>query len=210
MSEKTEANVRKFDTGATRDTEEGKIDYEGFLSPTALARFGQYMHKHRHQSDGSLRDSDNWQKGIPIPVYVKSLIRHVVAVWTLFRSGDNLSDEQEDSLCAVLFNSWGMLHENLKARKMVDKPVGKPAPVYPRYFLDSDDVRFRGKTTLLVVRYRDDFGMQVYQDESRSPRYWDSNPAVDFALRYPDRHREISRTQAIIEGFAVGLDKAGL
>jgi hypothetical protein len=115
--------VRKFDTGATRSAEGDKPDYEGFLSPTALIRFGQYMHKHRKQADGNLRASDNWQKGIPIPQYLKSLFRHLVSTWALWRGvpegrapSDTEWNEQEENLCAILFNAQGMLHEILKAR----------------------------------------------------------------------------------------------
>src|SRR6202008_183752 len=102
-------SVRKFDTGATRDTAEGKYDYEGFLSPLVVERFGQYMHKHRHQSDGNLRDSDNWQKGIPKDVYIKSAFRHFHDWWKQHR-GHVGQDTLEDSLCALLFNTMGYLH----------------------------------------------------------------------------------------------------
>jgi hypothetical protein len=115
--------IRKFDTGATRSAEGDKPDYEGFLSPTALIRFGQYMHKHRKQADGNLRASDNWQKGIPIPQYLKSLFRHFVSTWAAWRSiqpqcepTDAVLDEQEENLCAILFNAQGMLHEILSVR----------------------------------------------------------------------------------------------
>jgi hypothetical protein len=64
--------MREFETGATRNPEEGKLDYEGFLSPLVLECYAKYMHEHRLQSDGKLRDSDNWQKGIPKEVYMKS------------------------------------------------------------------------------------------------------------------------------------------
>ena len=58
--------LRKFDSGATRDTTENKPDYEGYFSPLVFERYGQYMLKHQKQSDGTLRSSDNWQKGMPI------------------------------------------------------------------------------------------------------------------------------------------------
>ena len=61
--------VRVFDTGATRDQDTTKPDFEGFLSPFVIERFGEYMSKHRVQVDGSIRDSDNWQKGIPFCGY---------------------------------------------------------------------------------------------------------------------------------------------
>jgi len=114
--------MRTFDSGATKDNDEDKFDYDGFLSPLVLQRYAEYMHKHRAQSDGKLRDSDNWQKGIPLTVYMKSLWRHFMDVWMwhrvptlkpyLFRTLD--SDEIEESLCAVIFNASGYLHEVLK------------------------------------------------------------------------------------------------
>lgn len=110
--------VRTFDTGATRDLDDNKYDYEGFLSPLVIEAFGAYMHKHRIQPDGKLRDSDNWQKGIPRAAYMKSLWRHLVQVWKLHR-GLACKDEKGnpvtmvDALMAVLFNAGGYAHELL-------------------------------------------------------------------------------------------------
>lgn len=103
--------IRTFETGASRDTEEGKLDYEGFLSPQVLWRFAEYMNKNRRMRDGSLRDSDNWQKGIPKNVYMKSLWRHHMAAWTTHRAEPLDTDEMEESLCGILFNAMGYLHE---------------------------------------------------------------------------------------------------
>ncbi|KKN66000.1 hypothetical protein LCGC14_0475920 [marine sediment metagenome] len=116
--------MRKFKGGATRDTEEGKYDYEGFLSPLVIERYAAYMHKHRKQADGKLRDSDNWQKGIPIIVYMKSKWRHFFETWRLHRKEiakiEIVSEEDskriEESLCAELFNTMGMLHEILTGK----------------------------------------------------------------------------------------------
>lgn len=108
------AQVRKFDTGATRNLDEGKYDYEGFLSPLVLRRYGEYMHKHRFLSDGTMRDSDNWQAGIPRDVYIKSAFRHFFDVWAGHR-GLPTDQSIEDDLCALLFNISGYLHEYLKA-----------------------------------------------------------------------------------------------
>jgi hypothetical protein len=112
-------SVRKFATGATRDTDDGKLDYEGFLSPLVIRRYAEYMHEHRKQADGKLRDSDNWQKGIPRLQYRKSLIRHIADLWLIFREPvlfGNVQHHIEDLLCAVMFNSMGMLYEILKER----------------------------------------------------------------------------------------------
>jgi len=108
--------IRKFKTGATRDTNEGKYDYEGFLSPLVIKRFAEYMNKHRKQSDGSLRDSDNWQKGIPKVAYIKSAWRHFHDWWMEHR-GFKSREGVEEALCALLFNVQGYLHELLKERE---------------------------------------------------------------------------------------------
>ena len=105
--------MRKFATGTTRDTAEGKFDYEGFLSPWVLERFARYMHKHRKQADGQLRDSDNWQKGIPKDVYIKSIFRHFMDLWFGHR-GDFSQEGTEEALCALMFNVQGYLFELLK------------------------------------------------------------------------------------------------
>lgn len=113
------ATMREFKSGATRDSEEGKLDYEGFLSPLALEAYARYLHGHRVQSDGALRASDNWQKGIPRSEYMKSLWRHLVTAWKLHRGAPAhtateramLEVAMEEALCGVLFNAFGYLHE---------------------------------------------------------------------------------------------------
>jgi hypothetical protein len=107
--------VRTFETGATRSVDTGKPDFEGYLSPAVLARFGEYMTLHRLQADGSVRASDNWQKGIPRSAYLKSLLRHVFALWGRARGVDQ-AETEEESLCAILFNVQGSLHELLKMK----------------------------------------------------------------------------------------------
>jgi len=108
--------IRTFDTGATRDTDEGKLDYEGFLSPLVLRRYAEYMHSHRIQSDGELRPSDNWQKGIPLEAYMKSGWRHFMDWWMWHRDVDNTASQEttEDAICALIFNASGYLHELLQ------------------------------------------------------------------------------------------------
>lgn len=110
--------MREFETGATRDSEDGKLDYEGFLSPSVLQRYAEYMHQNRIQADGNLRASDNWQKGIPRDAYMKSMWRHFMDVWDLHRNGVECppdQDELQTALCALLFNVMGYLHEEIEA-----------------------------------------------------------------------------------------------
>ena len=114
--------MRTFETGATRDTDTEKIDPEGFLSPLVIERYCLYMHQHRIQADGKLRASDNWQKGIPLDVYMKSLWRHFLDVWLVHRGFQPRCnpDEFQDMLCAILFNTMGWLHELLKQEAPVE------------------------------------------------------------------------------------------
>lgn len=114
--------MRHFDTGATRDSDDGKLDFEGFFDPLVLRRFGEYMNEHRVQADGELRDSDNWQKGIPLDAYMKSMLRHVMDVWTLHRGTDVKGPDGhvitlEEALCAVLFNVQGYLHQLIEEQR---------------------------------------------------------------------------------------------
>ena len=108
---------REFETGATRDTDEGKLDYEGFFSPLVMLRFAEYMHENREQPDG-FRESDNWQKGIPQEAYMKSKYRHFMDTWLHHRGlADLAGSDLERALCAELFNTMGYLHTILEAKR---------------------------------------------------------------------------------------------
>jgi len=115
--------MRNFNTGATRDEDKTKNDYEGFLHPSVIERYGDYMTKHRIQADGQLRDSDNWQRGIPKEAYIKSAWRHFLDVWFIHRGykrWDKQRNEEitiDEALCALLFNIMGYLFEILKEKK---------------------------------------------------------------------------------------------
>jgi hypothetical protein len=74
------------------------------------------MNKHRIQSDGSLRNSDNWQFGIPKDAYIKSAWRHFHDWWMEHR-GYKSREGIEDALCAILFNVQGYLFEILKEKE---------------------------------------------------------------------------------------------
>ena len=104
--------VREFGTGATRDTAAGKPDYEGFLSPLVIRAFGEYMLKHQDTAAGG-RSSDNWQKGIPKDVYIKSAWRHFFDWWSEHRHCGS-REGLVDAICGLLFNLQGYLHEYLK------------------------------------------------------------------------------------------------
>ena len=111
------SEVRKFETGATRSPLGDKLQYEGFLSPLVLREYAEYMHRHRFQSDGQLRDSDNWQKGMPLRSYMDSGWRHFMDWWLHERGYMELAQEPKvEALCALMFNVMGYLHEVLKEK----------------------------------------------------------------------------------------------
>lgn len=108
--------IRAFASGANRDLDENKLDFEGFLSPVVMLKFAQYMHRKRKLADGTLRDSDNWQKGMPLDVYMKSLWRHFHDLWLHHRGLGHLAVENlDDTLTGLLFNVQGYAHETFKA-----------------------------------------------------------------------------------------------
>ena len=101
--------MRVFNGGAVRESDDNKYDYEGFLSPLVLERFGEYMHKHRVNIKGKTRDPDDWQKGVPLSVYMKSSWRHFMDIW-LYHRKIKIKESIEDSLCGLMFNVMGYLH----------------------------------------------------------------------------------------------------
>src|SRR2546428_5163473 len=119
MVEDISGQIRKFSSGATRDTERGKLDLEGFLSPAVLQAFAEYMNKHRVNSDGTLRDSDNWQKLFGEKHYdvcMKSLTRHFMDLW-MYHRGEEPRETVDDALAGIFFNTMAYWFKLLKERK---------------------------------------------------------------------------------------------
>jgi len=112
--------MRTFESGATRDTDQGKLNYAGFLSPEVIERYALYLHKHRIQADGKVRDADNWKKGIPKKVYIESMFRHFMDVWKEYE-GLQSRDGLQDGLCGLLFNTMGYLFEDIKEQRNAQK-----------------------------------------------------------------------------------------
>lgn len=146
--------VREFVTGANRDRVDGKLDYLGFVSSKAERRFAAYMNKNRRLADGSLRLSDNWKRGIPLPVYAESLVRHAQEIRELINDAVDAAGIDsaagihkipadhpallaiDEAACGLYFNVQGWLHERVKALDAHNVPYpgkrvhGKPPLSY--------------------------------------------------------------------------------
>lgn len=106
--------VRTFESGATRSPLGDKLQYEGYLNPLVLKRFAEYMKKHQIQSNGEVRSADNWQKNIPKESLMDSGYRHFQD-WHLHHRGygAQATEDLEESLCALLFNTMAYLKATL-------------------------------------------------------------------------------------------------
>lgn len=124
MSAEPKNELRKFGSGAIRDTEKGKLDYEGFFSPIVLKAYAEYLDKHRTLPNGEMRDSDNWQ-GLfgekHTAVCMKSLLRHTMDLW-LIHDGFKPRMEKgtyptiDDALGGIIFNAMAYWFKLLKER----------------------------------------------------------------------------------------------
>lgn len=68
--------MRKFQSGATRDSNDGKIAYYGFRHPLVEHSFGKYMLGHQIQADGKKREANNWWGTWDEKISIDSLVRH--------------------------------------------------------------------------------------------------------------------------------------
>jgi hypothetical protein len=96
--------VTQFETGAIRDSQEGKEQYTETISWTAFKRYAEYMTGKREKYG-----QGNFKKGIPIESYENSLVRHLVK-YMVNKEGGSLEPE-EDHLAAIVFNAFGIMHE---------------------------------------------------------------------------------------------------
>jgi len=112
----TDGATEYFKTGATR-SKDVAFDPEGFISPIVLAEYSRYMEKHRVQADGKLRASDNWQKGMPTSRARRSLTRHMLDAWLIYRGYKPVSADctcLRDALCGMLFNVMLLLKNDVE------------------------------------------------------------------------------------------------
>jgi hypothetical protein len=104
------SKVTKFKTGAIRDLQNGKEDYIETISWTGLKRHAQYMTGKKVKYG-----SGNFKKGIPIESYEQSLVRHLQKYLANKYEG-GIMEKEEDHLAAMLFNVFGIIHEEEKEK----------------------------------------------------------------------------------------------
>jgi len=124
--------MRIFPTGATRDDNIGKLNPVRGLSIQVEECYLNYLGRHRRQKDGSLRDWDNWKRGIDVEAYRESLSRHVRDA---VRASMGLPVPEDaslkDLLCAIRFNTDGWLFELLAAESGNREEAIPAAPETP-------------------------------------------------------------------------------
>jgi Domain of unknown function (DUF1937) len=115
--------ARVFATGAKRDVEVGKLDFDGSFSPYALEAVAEYMHRH---NSAAHRAEENWKMGMPLRSFMKSGWRHFHAWW----SSHYAAEPDKDAICGLIFNAMGYLHELTKPppRVMLDEHLELVAP----------------------------------------------------------------------------------
>jgi hypothetical protein len=105
---------RKFNTGAQRDVVNGKGRYD-LISPIMIERLAKLLQR------GAEKYNDrNWEKGMPLSVYMDSGMRH------LFKFLEGHRDE--DHLIAAIWNLQALLHieEMIKRGKLSEELLDLP------------------------------------------------------------------------------------
>jgi len=111
---KLESSIRTFPSGSIRDDDTNKEDYIETISWTAMKRYAEYM-----TSKKSKYGAGNFKKGIPIESYEQSLLRHIQKyLANKYESGT--IETNEDHLSAILFNVFGIIHEEERNKQNYD------------------------------------------------------------------------------------------
>lgn len=106
-------DVRSFGSGAIRDRETDKEDYTETISWAAFKRYAKYM-----TGKKSKYGSGNFKLGIDIDSYERSMLRHVQKYMENKYEGGTI-EAQEDHLAAIVFNVFGIMHEEDRQKKKV-------------------------------------------------------------------------------------------
>ena len=100
--------LRMSESGAIRNSDIGKINYQGALSPLILEAYGKYIEKHSNLPDGTKRNNKNWQNLFGTPeehrqVCIESAWRHFIDLLKE-HDGYNSQDGIDEALGGLMFN----------------------------------------------------------------------------------------------------------
>jgi len=100
---------RLFDSGAQRDTGDGKL----CMSLVPIKELERVMERYR--SGGAKYGDNNWTKGMPLSVYYDSANRHMMQWWQ--------GDESEDHAAAVVWNMMCAMWTENNKKDLDDRDV---------------------------------------------------------------------------------------
>ena len=118
---KDDGVLRMSESGAIRNSDVGKIRYQGALSPLVLEAYGKYIEKHSLLPDGTRRNNKNWQKLFGTPtehreVCIESAWRHFIDV-LMEHDGYDSRDGIDEALGGLMFNIQAYWFSILKERR---------------------------------------------------------------------------------------------
>lgn len=115
---------RTYDSGASRDTGIGKLEFSRCWHPIVLKRFAEFMFSKCIMPDGSYRRSDNWQKGIPTDDLIESLERHDSDIQLHLKGwGEEATETLQTACCAALFNIQAILLKELERQREINPRI---------------------------------------------------------------------------------------
>lgn len=105
-----EKQLRKYPSGAVRDSNEGKIRWD-LVPKECLERVAI------HYTNGAKKyeDPNNWKKGIPDESYKESAERHLMQYL--------LGKRDEDHLAAIVFNVFGLMWNEIQRENSIKEPA---------------------------------------------------------------------------------------
>jgi|SRR5690606_29218138 len=118
---KDDGVLRMSESGAIRNSDVGKINYQGALSPLILEAYGKYIEKHSLLPDGTRRNNKNWQKLFGTPeehrqVCIESAWRHFIDL-LMEHDGYESRDGIDEALGGLMFNIQAYWFSILKERQ---------------------------------------------------------------------------------------------
>lgn len=183
--------ITQFDSGAVRDTQDGKPNFLECFSPVAMWEYGMYM-----KGVSKRYPPDNWKRGIPQESALVSAERHLLQLKMETEYG--VPPDGTDHAAALMFNVMVYLHERgiASGRFKVVRPgpTDKGAVVvgYPRFWEDGSTILVAESATDKGVTLSGEPGRPKISTEMRGDP--DSEIAVEYAARMG--RRELTRAEA--------------